>query len=358
MRHLLCVLLVGAVFPMATGAQRPAGEAGPAADASKTPGPRQPASPIAPTVSPSGALPAAPNDADAALFASPTRLDHIGRIVVRVTINGRGPFRFIVDTGANRSTVTPALVRKLGLPPEPSMQLSGVTGTAQVPAVRIRELQAGDLKIQNTEFPVVWAPLMAGTDGFLGAAGLTAQRLLVDFQHNRVVILRAGGRLPGFMRIWGKRVTGGLITVTAVVGGVRVRAVIDTGASRSLGNLALQRALSLRRRRGALSQTTNVLGATSAVARGDLQKSPIIVIGDLRIAGVMLVYGDLNIFKVWNMENKPALIIGMDVLGTADGLAIDFKYPSFFIRAPGIGDNNSFSLEGTSEVSSVRTFDN
>ena len=44
---------------------------------------------------------------DPTLFASPTTRDHIGRIVVPVKINGRGPFRFIVDTGASDSTVSP-----------------------------------------------------------------------------------------------------------------------------------------------------------------------------------------------------------------------------------------------------------
>ncbi|MFL6618280.1 MAG: hypothetical protein ACJ8MH_06740, partial [Povalibacter sp.] len=33
------------------------------------------------------------------LFAAPTRADRIGRIMAPVTINGRGPFRLIVDTG-------------------------------------------------------------------------------------------------------------------------------------------------------------------------------------------------------------------------------------------------------------------
>ena len=38
-------------------------------------------------------------------FATPTTLDRAGRIVAPVEINGRGPFRFILDTGANRSAM-------------------------------------------------------------------------------------------------------------------------------------------------------------------------------------------------------------------------------------------------------------
>ena len=53
--------------------------------------------------------PAAAVTEDDALLASPTTRDHIGRVVVPVRINGQGPFRFIVDTGASHSTVSPAL---------------------------------------------------------------------------------------------------------------------------------------------------------------------------------------------------------------------------------------------------------
>src|SRR5262249_19642673 len=50
-----------------------------------------------------------------ALYAAPTRLDRIGRIVAPVMLNGRGPFRFVVDTGANRSVITTQLAAALGL---------------------------------------------------------------------------------------------------------------------------------------------------------------------------------------------------------------------------------------------------
>jgi len=286
-----------------------------------------------------GPAPAAPAaeqaDEEANLFAAPTRLDRIGRIVAPVMINGQGPFRFIIDTGASHSTLSPALAAKLGLKisADSLIEVNGITGTAQVPAVRVQKLQAGDLQIENTDFPVVWAPLMAGADGILGAAGLTQQRLTVDFEHNRVVISRAGRRtIPsGYMRLRAQRVTGGLITVTALVGGVRVRAVIDTGSERSLGNLALQDALS-HRRFAAVSRTTKVYGATSDVVPGDAQRAPTIAIDDMRIADVTLVFGDFHIFKVWNMEDKPALIIGMDVLGTVQSLGIDFQHADLFIN--------------------------
>jgi len=37
------------------------------------------------------------------VYVAPTRPDRIGRIMAPVMINGRGPYAFIVDTGASRS---------------------------------------------------------------------------------------------------------------------------------------------------------------------------------------------------------------------------------------------------------------
>jgi predicted aspartyl protease len=272
---------------------------------------------------------------DALLFASPTTRDHIGRVVVPVMVNGQGPFRFIVDTGANHSTISPRLARELGLKPseEASILLDGITGTAQVSFVTIDRLQAGDLEIGSTDLPVVWAPVMAGADGILGAAGLTEKSLLIDFQRNRVAISRRveSEVRANSTRIHGLRLAPGLITLATRVGGVPVRAVIDTGAERTLGNMALRDALRARRLRGAMAQMTSVYGATKQVELGEILVVPPIVIDALRINDVAIVFGEFHIFHVWGMQDQPAMIIGMDVLGTVATLSIDFKNQDVYV---------------------------
>jgi predicted aspartyl protease len=278
---------------------------------------------------------ASPLGSDALLFASPTTHDHIGRVVVPVMVNGRGPFRFIVDTGANHSTITPRLAHELGLKPAEaaSIILDGITGTAQVSFVRIDRLQAGDLTMGSTDLPVVWAPVMAGADGILGAAGLTEKSLLIDFQRNRVAISHGveAAMRANSTRIHGLRLIPGLITLATRVGGVPVRAVIDTGAERTLGNLALRDALRARRLHGVMAQMTSVYGATKEVEVGEILIAPPIVIDSLRINDVAIVFGEFHIFKVWGMQDEPAMIIGMDVLGTVASLSIDFKNQDVYI---------------------------
>ena len=274
---------------------------------------------------------------EATLFALPTTFDHIGRVVVPAMVNGKGPFRFIVDTGATHSTVSPGLVRALGLKPTamPSIVLNGITGTALVFAVTIDTLQTGDLTVEGLVAPVVWAPVMAGADGIFGAAGLTEKSLSVDFERNRVRVSR--GIEPALrkeaMKIHAARLTHGLITLQSQVGRVPTLAVIDTGSERTLGNLALRDALRLRNRTGAEALVTSVYGATEQVERGELWTAPMISIDAMRINDVQVVYGDFHIFKVWGMEDKPAIIVGMDVLGTVGSLGIDFKNQDIYFTS-------------------------
>lgn len=279
-------------------------------------------------------------DADAAedepLFASPTRVDRIGRIVAPVLINGQGPFRLVVDTGANHTTISPALAATLGLVPRDTsvVMLNGVTGAEEVPVVKLNRLQAGDLVVTNARAPVVQTDIMGGVDGILGVAGLQKERLLVDFLNDRITISRSVKirHSAEMLRIPAVRVEGGLLMVIAKVGGIRVRAVIDTGAERSLGNEALREALRNRNRLDS-PRNTMVFGTTTAVSKGELRGVPPVMLGNATIGDMDLVFGDFHIFKAWGLDGRPAMLIGMDVLGTVKQLVIDFKRREVYVRS-------------------------
>lgn len=283
------------------------------------------------------------NEHDAKLLALPTTRDHIGRVVVPVMVNDQGPFRFIVDTGANHSTISPGLVQRLGLKSAEasSILLDGITGTTQVSYVVVDRLQAGDLTMTATALPIVWAPVMAGADGILGAAGLEEKSLLVDFQRNRVVISRAVEAVVrrDAMKLHAVRLTRGLITLETRVGHVPVIAVLDTGSERTLGNIALRDALTkMPSSDRAVVQITSVYGATKEVEEGEIRACPPISLDTMRITDVAVVFGRFHIFKVWGMENRPAMIIGMDVLGTLATLGIDFKSQDVYFAGARVGN--------------------
>jgi hypothetical protein len=239
----------------------------------------------------------------------------------------------------------------LGLQPSTTapILLNGITGSAQVNWVTVERLQAGDLTLQEQMLPVVSGSMMAGADGILGAAGLTTKTLMVDFQHNRVAIARSiGGAVRAqATKIHALRLTYGLITVETRVGGVKVLAVIDTGSERTLGNLALRNKLYARNRPGATVQVTTVYGATEETEPGEIRTAPSIALEGLRMNDVKIIYGDFHIFKVWKMEDSPAMIIGMDVLGTVPALGIDFEKQDLYVTGiPASIDKNQLRTPG------------
>jgi hypothetical protein len=52
----------------------------------------------------------------------------------------------------------------------------------------------------------------------------------------------------------------------------------------------------------------------------------------VNLSKVTVVFGDFHIFQVWNLVNHPAVIIGMDVLGTADSLGIDYRRSEIYFE--------------------------
>jgi len=270
------------------------------------------------------------------LLAAPTTKDRIGRVMVKVMVNGQGPFPFVVDTGASHSTVSPSLVKTLGLTPNDSARiaLDGITGSAIVPGVMVNSLQAGTWETQDTPMPVLWAPVMGGAEGILGAAGLSEESLVIDFIHDRVVIAKAVDaslRLTG-LRVHGVRLTDGLLKIDSEVDGIHLKAVIDTGAERTLCNAPLQKALFQREGKDkGVARVTSVYGATRDTVQGQIVQAPVVSIGTLRIANMDVVCGQFHIFDVWGMADQPAMILGMDVLGTVSALGIDFKHHDLYV---------------------------
>lgn len=241
-------------------------------------------------------------------------------------IDGKGPFRFLVDTGANGSMVTRALVQALGLAPVEATneQVEGITGTERLPWAPIQSLRIGDIVKHNLRLPIGDSPVLEGLDGILGLAGFGAVRVVVDFHDNRVIIDRSSaGALPGFLDIQAQRTPGGLLVIPARVGDVAVAAVIDTGATVTLGNSALRQALvrDLAKKAG----SAKIFGVTRQTSEGGVAASPEIFLGPAAIADLAIVYSDIPIFKIWHLDSRPALIIGMNVLDTVAALALDYR---------------------------------
>jgi predicted aspartyl protease len=264
---------------------------------------------------------------DEPLYASPTRRDRIGRIMAPVMINGQGPFRFVIDTGATHSVMSAELVRRLGLVPSagPGVVLRGVTGSAVVATVQVEQLQAGDLIMRNHMMPIVGS-VLSGADGVLGTLGLDDKMIIVDFAHDRIQIRQSRSSISrsGYLKVPVKLGFNSLLLADGYVGSMRVKAIIDTGAERTLGNVALRKALNINTDPLNTRALIDVQGVTAETQPGYQAIAPMIRLGDMNVTRVTIAFGEMHVFDVWGLTEVPAVLIGMDVLGTLDAIVIDY----------------------------------
>ncbi len=273
-------------------------------------------------------------------YVAPTRRDRIGRIWAPVYIDGKGPFRLVLDSGATASGVNQRVARELGLPMSPTDQvlLRGVVGLVPVPVVHVDSLTVGDLIFGARRMPVVTDPL-GGADGILSTAGMDDARIYIDFHHDLIQITHSRGQRPGigFVTIPIQLVNHQLVVADASIGGVRAMAIIDTGGQVTIANLAMRRALA-KWRAQLDAQPDKIEDVTKAIQGADRLDSPPIEIGTglpdstVKISNDRMTFGDMHIFQHWGMTAEPAMMIGMDTLGLLDILIIDYKRHELQIR--------------------------
>lgn len=262
-------------------------------------------------------------------YVAATRRDRIGRVMAPVFINNVGPFAFLVDTGASTSVIGPRVAARLKLTPRPERTklLRGITGSERVPTVSIDSLTAGQIALSARELPMVEPRVFADADGIFGVDAFARGCLAVSFEKKRLSILDTGCPRTGnpWESMKAELRFGGLAVVPGRIGGVKVSAIIDTGAERTLGNRALLLAAGLEKKLLDPDTATQVSAATSHIVPGNILKTPPFRMGGVYITNMRVVFGEFEVFEMWNVVDEPAIVVGMDVLGTTQGMMIDFE---------------------------------
>lgn len=250
------------------------------------------------------------------------RKDQWSRMTVPVKVIEQGPFRFLIDTGSQNTVLSTDLARRLALVPNRKARLVSVAGTQVVDTVDVDQIDLGRRSYYGLTAPLLESEHM-GADGILGLDSLQDQRVLVDFKQGLMAIndTRTLGGNRGFeIVVEARRRSGQLIMADARLEGIKVQVVIDTGAETSIGNLALQRALSRKRK----SETVELLSVTGHQISADLSYGRWLEIGTMRFNNVAIAYTDAPAFAVLKLDSRPALLLGMRDLRSLDRLAIDF----------------------------------
>lgn len=277
---------------------------------------------------PPGAMTAAEGEA-----AVRTSFDAVRRMTIEVMINGAGPYRFVVDTGANRSVLSSEVATALGLEPTGRATVHGIAGVLPSTTVRVQSLQLGALLSRRVTMPVLPRQYV-GADGLLGVDVMVNRRAMLDFKTQTFSLATGDGarQFATVAEIGGSGIVvparhrfGQLTIVDAEIGGVKLTAFLDSGAENTVGNVALLNAL---RRPGLLNPRlpeVELVSATGQLVRGEVSTVPPLRLGGVRLGNMTCVFADLHTFRIWQLDTRPALLIGVDVMRHFDSIEMNFR---------------------------------
>jgi len=253
--------------------------------------------------------------------------DAYSRMTVPVRFQGRGSYRFMVDTGADRTSISRQLAQKLNLPAGRRAILHSITSVSEIETAKVPAMELGRKTVWVSDAPLLEQAHM-GADGILGTDSLRSQRVLFDFKAQTVSLVAANEKLlpeeRGTIVVQGRRKNGRLILTRATAEGVPLELVVDTGAQISVGNEALRRSLvrSGRLRSLGKAEMTSVTGETFV---GEQLVVADLKVGDVEMRGLPIIFGDAHAFKPLGLAKRPALLLGMNAISGFDKVSIDFE---------------------------------
>ncbi|MFZ5669773.1 MAG: retroviral-like aspartic protease family protein [Pseudomonadota bacterium] len=272
-----------------------------------------------------GQEPDAGPDAPYSIAAGEDRFD---RMTVAVMIGASGPYRFVVDTGADRSVLAEEIAAELGLPMGRQVLVHGLTGSDLASTVQAPPLTLGRVVIKGLDLPVLPRARL-GVDGLLGVDALQRRRLVMDFRARRLEIQPTGSAF--YMTRDGRETYvpahdryGRLVVVDAQAGSTSISAFVDSGSGVSIANHALADALQARGAWRDAPMLVPLLGVTSQEATGQVRVLETLRLGGLRFTDLTVIVADLHVFDEWGLNSKPTILVGTDVLRLFSRVELDY----------------------------------
>lgn len=257
-----------------------------------------------------------------------TGSDLANRMTVPVTINGQGPFQFVIDTGADRTVISRELAEQLALPRSGTAKLHAMGGSAEVNIVKIDRVQVSTNVARRVKAAALPRRFI-GADGLIGIDSLKGQRIVIDFPAGTMTlqasdtpedVLPEGSDL---IVVTARTRLGQLVLADADANGQKVWVIVDTGAQNSVGNSKLRKLMVER------NPTTPVKPIEMIDVLGKSTPADYTIVNKLRIGGVMLgnaalAFADAHPFKVFELEKKPSMLLGMESLRAFQRVSVDF----------------------------------
>ncbi len=262
-------------------------------------------------------------------------------LLVDTMVNGKGPFRFAVDSAASISVILESTAKAANAEtvPDRPLLLHGMTGSGTYPTARVDQISIGGL---TWEPPLLaWLPddlpIAKRMDGLLGidflgqyAIAYFADERVLRFYPKRVV------EGPGFrgwisVPLYEMHIDRGKATVyvfNMIIGGERVPTILDIGADASLMNHRAARSIGVRTRR----HTHGITGATGSTIYATELIFWEVWFGDRVWRRRNFLVADFPVFEALGLHSRPAAIAGIDLFRDHD-FVIDFAGERLLIRA-------------------------
>ena len=262
--------------------------------------------------------------------------DSQARMTVPVTIGARGPWPFIVDTGAERTVVSRELAGVLGLVSGGDVRVTAMTGTSTVGTVIVPALSVSTISRSTIAAPALETRNL-GALGMLGLDALQGHSVAIDFDRARMTLRPSRARSLHIVAaldeivVIAKSLFGQLIVTDAHWRGVRIAVIIDTGSPISIGNHALLAAMT---KPPIPLGPLSVVSATGQTLTADAYAVDRLTIGSVDVANVRIAFSDVPPFRRFGLTTRPALMLGMDVLRLFRLVQIDFANREIRFQLP------------------------
>lgn len=262
-------------------------------------------------------------------FIEPFDLDATRRMSVKVMVGGQGPFSFLVDTGAERTVIARELAERLGLVQGEKLRMATIGGSATVPSYRVAALQMAKLHLAAVNAPAFFGRHI-GAAGLIGVDMLEERRILIDFRKESMQILETRRRAQPIIRdddaivVTARNSAGRLILSDARLNGKRIDVIVDTGAQTSVGNMALYKLVASKRANRFPFVSTMLAAVTGEDVPALRSAIKRIVINGMDVNDLPVSFADGQAFRALGLNDRPALLLGMDSLALFDRVEIDF----------------------------------
>ncbi len=264
--------------------------------------------------------------------------DRSARMTTKVLINGEGPYDFVIDTGANRSVIAAELAAELKLPPGQPTRVHGIARIQDTQTVNVKSLRAGAVEAPISDVPVL-ARADLDCDGFLGIDAFNDRQVTFDFALNIVHLDRSHyergftehphgfAAVTSDITVAARQRFGQLTIIDADAARQKITCFIDSGAEKTVGNLAMRRAVqAVTADRNFTPVDVIIHGATGQDVPGQVALVPAMRIGGVHFSTFPVAFADLHTFDLWGLSDQPALMMGMDLLRIFDQVSVDFGH--------------------------------